>query len=89
MTASRGGKQDNLIDKTGWRYAEVVPTASQANQVVNHNDIPAYTFGGSFSLVVHGIQKAGTELAKLHHIHIKNTAKLNKKKRLTRHTKNV
>ena len=62
ITASYGGKFDHLIPKLGIRTARVITDPSQAgNLPIDENDSHAATMGGSFNLLIHGTQKAGSE----------------------------
>lgn len=70
LTASYGGKQDNLISEYGLRYAKVVFSEEEADMMgleVDHNDshacLPSMK-NQSFALMIHGIQKAGTKASK-------------------------
>jgi hypothetical protein len=70
MTASYGGKWDNLIDNGSFkRYAKVFMTdelASAAGLVVDHDD--SHCFGeGPFALLVHGTQPKNSEWGKAIH----------------------
>lgn len=65
LTASKGGTADCVIDIIGMRYAEVVFSEVQANGLpVDHDDSHAATVGGSFALLLHGVQPKGTVAAK-------------------------
>ena len=67
LTASRGGKADNLIAEYNLREARVVFSEDEANQLglpIDHDDSHAYNPGPSFALLIHGIQPKGTEAAK-------------------------
>lgn len=67
VTASRGGKYDELIPQLGIRTATVVYTeneAKSANLAVDHTDQFASQPGGSFALLIHGIQPAGSFASK-------------------------
>lgn len=70
LTASKGGRMDNLIREYKLRYAVVVPYAEDAKklrlQVDNddsHAALPRHK-RQSFALVVHGTQPSGTVYAK-------------------------
>lgn len=59
LTASEGGKQDDLITKNKLRYAKVVFSKGEAKKLklpLDHDDSHAYTNGPSFGLLLHGIQ---------------------------------
>jgi hypothetical protein len=65
LTASRGGKYDHLIDTLKMREARVVLTEGDAKRLpIDHDDSHAATYGGSFALLIHGTQPAGSEAAK-------------------------
>jgi hypothetical protein len=67
LTASRGGREDFLIDKHNLREAIVVYSEEQAEKLglpIDHDDSHAALNGGSFALLVHGTQPAGSEAAK-------------------------
>lgn len=64
LTASFGGKFDNLIAQHNLRYAKVVYTEDEAKTLgleIDHDDSHAYKNGPSFALLLHGTQPAGTE----------------------------
>lgn len=64
LTASKGGKEDLLIDVHNLRYSEVVYSIEQANSLgleIDKNDILAQTNGNSFALLIHGTQPKGTK----------------------------
>lgn len=57
VTASRGGKFDYLIDPLGIRAATVVFSEDGAGELpIDHTDDHAATIGGSFALLLHGVQ---------------------------------
>lgn len=68
LTASMGGKFDELIDKYGLRYARVVYSEEEANRLglsIDHDDSHAMaTDGESFALLLHGVQPKASEAAK-------------------------
>ena len=68
LTASKGGRQDELIEKHDLRSAEVVFSESEANirgLEIDHDDSHAYSEDPkSFALLIHGTQPKGTEAAK-------------------------
>jgi len=67
LTASRGGYRDNLIDSEKLREAVVVFSEEEAKDKklpIDHDDSHAATIGGSFALLIHGIQPKGSEAAK-------------------------
>lgn len=67
LTLSIGGRYDALIPETGIRTARVVHTEAEAETLglpIDHDDTHAQKAGGSFALLIHGSQKAGTEASK-------------------------
>jgi len=67
VTVSRGGKYDYLIRTLGIRESVVVHSEEDAALLglpLDHNDSHAATTGGSFALLLHGVQPAGTSAAK-------------------------
>lgn len=77
LTASRGGYKDELIQEYGLREAIVVNPEEDGHEIIDahtavvdgieyeidHDDHHAATTGGSFALVLHGIQPKGTKAA--------------------------
>lgn len=66
LTASRGGKDDGLIDKFNLKCAEVVFSEQEAidkNLEIDHDDSHAFKSNKSFALLLHGVQKQGTSAA--------------------------
>jgi len=67
LTASYGGRADNLIEKNKLKYALVVNHPDEAKRLgleIDHDDSHAIANDGqSFALLLHGTQKAGTESA--------------------------
>lgn len=70
LTASRGGKRDDLIDSEGLREARVVFSEAEAIELgleIDHDDshaaLPALR-NQSFALLIHGTQPKGSEAAK-------------------------
>ena len=65
LTASWGGKWDDLIEKNGLRYAKVVLHPEEAKKLklkIDHDDSLARDpKAKSFALLIHGMQGAGTE----------------------------
>ena len=64
LTASYGGRQDNLIEKSHLRYAKVVMSHYEARKEklpIDHDDSHAAKNGKSFALLVHGVQPANTK----------------------------
>lgn len=67
LTASYGGTHDWMIERYGLRFAKVVMSveeAAEAKLEIDHDDSHAYGTGGSFALLVHGQQPAGSIAAK-------------------------
>ena len=67
LNASRGGKDDDLIDGWDLKCAEVVYSYEQAKTKglkLDHDDSKAYTRGPSFAQLIHGCQKAGSTASK-------------------------
>jgi hypothetical protein len=66
LTASYGGRYDSLIPSSGLRSATVVYTEAKAKQLgldIDSDDSHAIGLGGSFALLLHGVQPKGTEAA--------------------------
>lgn len=66
LTASYGGRKDELIKLHNLRYARVVYSFEEATQLgleLDHDDSHAYGTGKSFGLLLHGIQPAKTPAA--------------------------
>ncbi len=66
-TASRGGRDDGLIDQYGLRSAVVVYSEEQAAQLglpIDHDDSHAQQHGSDFALLIHGTQPPGSEASK-------------------------
>lgn len=67
LTASRGGKFDDIIEAEGFTDVEVIFHPDDANgKPIDHDDSLAYTAENrqSFALLVHGAQPAGSEASK-------------------------
>ena len=67
ITASKGGKQDDLIDKYNLKYAEVVFSEEEAEEKgleIDHDDSLAWKSKESFALLLHGTQPAGSKASK-------------------------
>jgi hypothetical protein len=76
VTASYGGTHDHLIKELGIRYSKVILAESDKGRLpIDKDDTHAYKAGGSFCLMVHGVQPAGTEAAKVWHKEINRRAK--------------
>ena len=69
LTASRGGREDHLIDEHNLRESVVVFSEKEAeslNLVIDHDDSHAARpslENDSFALLIHGTQPKGTEAA--------------------------
>ena len=66
-TASRGGRDDHLIDTHGLRSARVVFSEAEAESLgleIDHDDSHAMRHGRDFALLIHGPQPAGSEASK-------------------------
>ena len=62
ITTSRGGKYDALIKELGVRTAKVVFSEAEAGSLpIDHDDSHAARPGGSFALLLHGVQPKGSE----------------------------
>ena len=67
LTASRGGRYDNLIKKHNLIEAVVIFSEEEAkikNLSIDHDDSHAMANNKSFGLMIHGTQKQGTKIAK-------------------------
>ena len=67
LTASRGGKADDLIEKYGLKEARVVKSHEEAEALgleVDEDDSHAWASDDSFALLIHGTQDPGSEYAK-------------------------
>jgi len=60
ITASRGGKYDELIKPLNMREAVVINYDYEATMEIDDDDSHAATMGGSFNLLIHGTQPAGS-----------------------------
>ena len=63
LTASRGGKHDNLIDLHGWKEAVVVYSEEEADELgleIDHDDTHAAFGNDHFALLIHGTQPKGS-----------------------------
>ena len=63
LTASRGGKHDDLIDLHGWKEALVVYSEEEAaarGLEIDHDDTHAAFGEENFALLIHGTQPAGS-----------------------------
>ena len=64
LNASRGGRQDKLIDDHKLKVAEVVFSlegAKEKNLPIDHNEYYAINNTGSFALLLHGTQPKGSK----------------------------
>lgn len=64
LTASRGGRYDHLIEPLKMREVVIVNYDYEATMDIDDNDSHAATMGGSFNLLIHGSQPAGSDAAK-------------------------
>lgn len=65
LNASYGGKHDSLIEQYNLKYAKVVYSVAEANDlVIDHDDTSAYMQNNSFALLLHGTQPKGSQAAK-------------------------
>jgi hypothetical protein len=67
LTASKGGRRDNLIQEHNLRFAEVVYTIEKAKELeleIDHDDSHAMNAGKSFALLIHGTQAPNSEASK-------------------------
>ena len=63
LTASRGGKHDDLIDLHGWKEALVVYSEEEAAErglEIDHDDTHAAFGKENFALLIHGTQPKGS-----------------------------
>ena len=67
LTASRGGKYDDMIDLHGWKEALVVYSEQEAidkGLEIDHDDTHAAFGKDNFALLIHGTQPAGSAASK-------------------------
>ena len=64
MNASEQGKEDNLIHEFNLKSVDVVKHPSETKRKIDHNEYYALNDEGSFSLLLHGTQKQGSESSK-------------------------
>jgi len=67
LTASRGGKYDELIDLHGWKEAVVVYSEDEAAEMgldIDHDDEHAAFGADNFALLIHGTQPKGSAASK-------------------------
>lgn len=63
LTASKGGKNDNLISEYNLKFAQVVYSEQEAKDLgfeIDHDDSHAYGSDKSFALIIHGTQPKGS-----------------------------
>mgnify|MGYP003652697776 FL=1 len=63
LTASRGGKHDDMIELHGWKEALVVYSEQEAQErglEIDHDDTHAAFGKDNFALLIHGTQPAGS-----------------------------
>jgi len=90
LTASFGGRNDELIEQHNLRYVKVLMSPLEAEKLgleLDHDDSHAFTNDNkSFALLVHGTQPAGSEASKAKQLlrkqGIKGYSKNNKKEKL-------
>lgn len=59
LTASKGGKNDHLIEQYNLKFAQVVYSIEEAEQLgleIDHDDSHAFSGNKSFALLIHGTQ---------------------------------
>ncbi len=67
LTASKGGRMDNMIENYNLKFAEVVFSEEEAKQKgfqIDHDDSLAIYSKDSFALLLHGSQPAGSVASK-------------------------
>jgi len=67
LTASLGGKHDKLVEKHRLKTVHVVYTEDEAKEKgldLDHDDKHAWAIPGSFALLIHGTQPAGSKASK-------------------------
>ena len=64
MNASEQGKEDDLIHEFNLKSVDVVKHPSETKRPIDHNEDYAINDKGSFSLLLHGTQKQGSESSK-------------------------
>ena len=67
LTASRGGKHDDMIDLHGWKEALVVYSEQEAAErglEIDHDDTHAAFGKENFALLIHGTQPKGSMASK-------------------------
>jgi hypothetical protein len=69
LTASKGGKYDNLIPLYNLKFAEMVSSEEEAEKKqleIDHDDSHAHTGRVSFALLIHGNGPKGSLQARMH-----------------------
>ena len=87
LTASKGGKYDNLIEKHNLIFAEVVFTTEEARRKgleIDHDDSHAIACDKPYALLLHGTQPSGTEAGEAWKIIKKTVGGYNRKSRKAR-----
>lgn len=67
LNASKGGRLDHLIDQYNLKYVQVVSSPEEAAQLgleCDHDDTHAYAQDKPFAIIIHGTQKAGSQMSK-------------------------
>jgi hypothetical protein len=64
VTGSRGGTHDHLLEVLNLREAHVVFSEGEATMEIDSDDTHAARSGGSFNLLLHAAQPAGTPAAR-------------------------
>jgi hypothetical protein len=67
LTASEGGKHDDVIESESLKFAKVVFSIEEAHELsleIDHDDSHAYASDKSFALLLHGKQRKETPAAK-------------------------
>ena len=67
LTASEGGKHDDLIESESLKSAKVLFSVEEARELgleIDHDDSHAYASDKSFALLLHGKQRKDTLAAK-------------------------
>lgn len=67
LTASEGGKHDDLIESESLKFAKVLFSIEEAQELgleIDHDDSHAYASDKSFALLLHGNQRKETPAAK-------------------------
>ena len=64
LTASLGGRRDDLAERYGLKTARVVYSVEEADRLgleIDHDDHLAMAHGGDFALLIHGTQPPGSD----------------------------